>query len=254
MYKIYVIIDENDDKANLDSVMESIDWEEHGFQAQGYHIDLYQGIEMIKKDPPHAIICGLKMASLDGITFFRMLKNLGVDSEFIIISAFAEFTASRDFFLLGGFDYLLRPIDSQELSVVLERLFVTLCRKQPLPLKRRNSNVKNASFDNLVKYVSKNFNKKQSLKSLSVKFNLSEGYICSLFAKEYDTTLVSFLTNIRMREAVKLLVDTNKSMKEIALLCGYTDYFYFCRVFKNQYEISPTEYRVEYHKETMRDN
>lgn len=248
MYTIYVISDENDEKSILDSVIDKVDWEEHGFQVVGYHIDLCAAITLIQNNPPHAVMCGLRMVSIDGITFIRRLKELGVECEFILISAFADFVASREFFLLGGFDYLLRPVDSQELSNMLERLFMTLCNKHPLPFIKPKTNIKNPAFENLVEYISINFNKKHSLKSLSKTFNLSEGYICNLFAKEYDTTLVSFLTNLRMLEAVDLIIETNKSMKEIALHCGYADYFYFCRVFRNQYGISPTEYRMKHYE------
>jgi AraC-like DNA-binding protein len=46
-----------------------------------------------------------------------------------------------------------------------------------------------------------------------------------------------------MEEAALLLKTTQKKVKEIAALCGYADYFYFCRVFREVYACTPTNYR-----------
>jgi len=101
------------------------------------------------------------------------------------------------------------------------------------------------NFDDLVVYVTENFNKKMSLVDLSEKFNMSRTYICDLFTKHYDSTLKIFITNLRMKEASRLTLETDAPIKEIAIHCGYADYGYFCRIFKAHFDKSPTEYREE---------
>jgi AraC-like DNA-binding protein len=99
------------------------------------------------------------------------------------------------------------------------------------------------SFDDLVGYITENFSKKHTLKSLAKRFGLSESYICNLFSKHYNSTLRIFITDARMEYAARQIGDPNQSLKKIAVDCGYCDYFYFCRVFKAYYGMPPSEYR-----------
>jgi two-component system response regulator YesN len=57
------------------------------------------------------------------------------------------------------------------------------------------------------------------------------------------TTFVAYTTKVRMDEAARLLKETQKNVKEIAALCGYHDYFYFCRVFREYHSCTPTAFR-----------
>jgi YesN/AraC family two-component response regulator len=67
--------------------------------------------------------------------------------------------------------------------------------------------------------------------------------ICRLFSGQHGTTFLACLTKLRMEEAARLLRDTKKDVKEITHLCGYDDYFYFCRVFRKHHLCAPTTFR-----------
>ena len=53
----------------------------------------------------------------------------------------------------------------------------------------------------------------------------------------------AFITRIRMEKAVRLLKDTNMSIKEIAYDCGFDESNYFIRVFRQMYDMPPQQYR-----------
>lgn len=53
----------------------------------------------------------------------------------------------------------------------------------------------------------------------------------------------AFITRIRMEKAVRLLKDTNMSIKEIAYDCGFDESNYFIRVFRQMYDMTPQQYR-----------
>ena len=55
--------------------------------------------------------------------------------------------------------------------------------------------------------------------------------------------LTEYITNIKMREAARLLRETQKHITEITILVGYDNANYFSRIFKKQYGTSPSEYR-----------
>ncbi len=240
MYGVYIVDDEG---LMIKCVMQTISWGENGFEVVGSSTSPVQAIEEIKQKQPHLVFCDLKMPSMDGISMIKACREAHIDTEFIMLSAFGEFEASRSFFVLGGFDYLLKPLQSQEAELVLERLARKLADKYDLHPSTDFAPTGTMAFDELIKYISFNFQKKHSLQALSRRFNLSEKYICNLFSKHYQSTLTMFLTNLRMREAAGMIISTGKPLKEIAICCGYSDYFYFCRIFKNYFGESPTEYR-----------
>ena len=64
-----------------------------------------------------------------------------------------------------------------------------------------------------------------------------------LFKKQYGMTPGHYLTSIRIREARSLLVDNGLSVQRIAALCGFESHYYFCKVFKEQTGITPTQFR-----------
>ena len=242
MYEVYLV---DDEKLMIESVISAVAWPENGFEVIGYNTDPALAAAEIISLKPDLVICDLKMPRLDGIDLIKMLKDAGMGCEFIMLSAFGEFEASRDFFLMGGVDYLLKPFDPQEAALVLERLSRKLAEKNNLSPSTAPVKTLTKAFDDLVAYIYNNYEKKHTLDSLSRQFNISPNYICNLFSKHYDSTLTIFLTSIRMKMAAGMLKETEAPLKEIAAICGYPDYFYFSKTFKSYYGIPPTEYKRE---------
>ena len=92
-------------------------------------------------------------------------------------------------------------------------------------------------------YINENFDKEISLDEVSKKVNISPYYFSKLFKDETGTNFIEYLTDIRINEAKKLLLDRNMSMKEICMAVGYSDPNYFSRTFKKNVGVTPTEYR-----------
>ncbi len=79
--------------------------------------------------------------------------------------------------------------------------------------------------------------------------NYSKKYLQRQFIEAYGISPSQFLTKKRIEYSVKFLsykIDNDCSISEIAEKCGFQDQFYFSRVFKKQYNISPSEYRKRY--------
>ena len=84
-----------------------------------------------------------------------------------------------------------------------------------------------------------------NLKSILEKSGYAEDYIRAHFKKITGKTPIEFLTRMRIRHACYLM-DVYKnalSLSEIAEKCGYTDYIYFSRRFKQQMGVSPRAYK-----------
>ena len=72
----------------------------------------------------------------------------------------------------------------------------------------------------------------------------SYDYLRKLFQSEVGLTPHQYLMDLRLQNAVYLLsqLDADRSMAEIARLCGFREPLYFSRVFKKKYGVSPSFY------------
>ena len=92
-------------------------------------------------------------------------------------------------------------------------------------------------------YIRENFKKEISLKELSEVACISQSYLSTLFKKETGKNYKDYLVEIRMEEAIRLLLSTEMKTYEIAYEIGYNNSRRFVDTFKNIYNMSPMEYR-----------
>lgn len=97
----------------------------------------------------------------------------------------------------------------------------------------------------LCKYIDIHFKENISLKELADDIHMNSQYISKLFKEETGINFSDYLTNLRIKEAKKLISSTNQSMKEISIYVGYNDSNYFTRAFKKHESITPKEYRLK---------
>ena len=89
-------------------------------------------------------------------------------------------------------------------------------------------------------------NDRLSLDEVCKFLGVSNSYFSTMFKKEVGQSFVEYLTSYRMERAAKLLSETNEKNYIIAKKVGYIDPNYFSYVFKRQFGISPSKYRMEY--------
>lgn len=92
-------------------------------------------------------------------------------------------------------------------------------------------------------HIKKHFSEDISLKQVSELACMNSYYFSSFFKKETGTNFKQYLTQIRMKEAVKLLMDTDMKTYAIAKSVGYNDVRHFTEKFKEIYGESPNGYK-----------
>ena len=85
-----------------------------------------------------------------------------------------------------------------------------------------------------------------SLDTVCSGLGVSNSYFSSIFKKEAGISFITYLTDYRMQQAVRLILETNEKSYEIAEHVGYEDANYFSYVFKRKYGMSPSKYRTEH--------
>lgn len=241
MYKVFLV---DDEELIVKQIADMVPWMDNGFEVIGIETNPVKAVERVLNLKPNVVFTDLRMPNLDGHTFMRTVRESGLDTEFVMLSAYGTFEDARTFFQQEGFDYLLKPLQLPEVQLVLEKLAGKLSNKYPMKADV-DEDISNPAFNELVEYVKTNFKDKFTLDQLAKNFGLSAGYICNLFAKHYNTTLTRFVTQARMEYAVKLIESRDYPLKGIASECGYKDYFYFNKVFKGYYGVAPSQYKSE---------
>ena len=92
-------------------------------------------------------------------------------------------------------------------------------------------------------YIRENFREKISMKDICTALGRTKSAICPAFKQKYGITVVDYLTELRIEESKKLLLETDMTVSEIADEIGFSDTSYFSKVFLKTIGISPSLYR-----------
>lgn len=85
-----------------------------------------------------------------------------------------------------------------------------------------------------------------SLQQLADYLSVSRVQLTRRFKKIHGVPPIDFLTDLRLKKAGELLLETNLTLDRIAKECGYENGFYLSRVFSKHYGTSPSQYRAAY--------
>ncbi len=77
------------------------------------------GLQIILEKKPDIIITDMKMPVMDGTALLRKLEELKIPGKIIIISGFSDYAYTRLAIKSGAIDYILKPIDAQDLNNAL---------------------------------------------------------------------------------------------------------------------------------------
>lgn len=85
-----------------------------------------------------------------------------------------------------------------------------------------------------------------SSKSLALHHHISVAYLNRIFKQKTGETIASYLKKIRLKRAHELLLNTNQSVESIAKKVGFENTKYFYTLFKTEYGVSPSNYRISH--------
>ena len=90
-------------------------------QIVGEAADGNSAYEMIQEKKPDIVITDIRMPGLNGVELMRKARENGIKVDFILVSGYRDFEYARSAVQLGALDYLLKPINREELNRVLEK-------------------------------------------------------------------------------------------------------------------------------------
>jgi len=108
-----------------------------------------------------------------------------------------------------------------------------------------------ARMNAIIGYVWKNFQSPITISDVAKIVNMAENSFSRYFSQRTRKPFVSYLNEVRLNFATKLLIESTKSITEISLESGFNNLSNFNRQFRAVYQDNPTNYRKNYQKKLL---
>lgn len=256
MYKVLIVEDEDIIRKGL---AYKVNWLHYDCNVVGKAVDGVDGLAKIKELQPDIVITDIRMPFKDGIQMLEESRS-EYDYEAVIISGYSEFEYAKQAISLGVNEYLLKPINFEELDEVITKLTNKIDAKNKLKSYMKSAddmnvlnellNIAHIDYSNnrtkyvvqMLDYIKNHYDKKISITDLSEQYQVSTVYLHAKFKEETTYTFNDFLNRYRILKAIELLRKGDMLIYEIADAVGFQDYKYFSQVFKKYIGSSPTEF------------
>ena len=210
------------------------------------------------------ILMDIEMPGMSGLDAARAVLAQRPSCRVIFVTAYSLFQYAHEAVHLGACDYLLKPVDPDELEasvrramrqIETERKLEELAAAQPQPEQteteeeaedapEEGENSQTALvMAHVRRYLEDNYMFDLSLDSVGEILHISPAYLSAQFKKYQKMNFLDCLTELRLNAAKELLADPFRSSAEVASMVGYEDASYFARAFKKRTGMTPTQYR-----------
>lgn len=221
-------------------------------------------VEQFRMNPYQIAVLDIEMPGTNGLEAASAIRSMNGVCEIIFLTAFDEFQYAKKAITVRAVDYLLKPVSEEELIVCLEEAMQRMChhgRKQKektfdeaLAVEEKTEDVKNKTISRkILQYIEEHYQEDISLQDVASSLNYSEAYFCKIFKQCFEQNFIVFLSKFRVEKAKTLLEEISINVKEISTKVGYHDSNYFAKVFKRLTGVTPSEYRINFLKESDRE-
>lgn len=205
-----------------------------------------EALELLAKNDIQLVISDIRMPGTDGLSLCKIIHNQFPGVLTILLTGYADFEYSREALRYGVSDYLLKPVEMEDLRNSFYHILPVL--EKEYELDNNSSNTLNSTDDlveYMLSYLREHYMEDIDMGELAHKFGVTSSYLSQQFRKKTGDSPIRYLTEIRINEAKRLLIQTQASISEIGIKVGYPDQFYFSKTFRKLEGKSPHAFRKE---------
>jgi len=141
-YKILIVDDDKLLQASLDDILsENYDTVIAGSGEEA--------LRLLKSQPVDLVLLDIRLPGINGIEALRRMKETGREAVVIMMTAYEDVKSVISSMKMGAFDYLVKPLDIEELEVIIEKALENLKLKREVEELRRQF-VKEYNLDHVV--------------------------------------------------------------------------------------------------------
>lgn len=214
---------------------------------------------------PDIVIMDIEMPLVDGIEASRGIKTLLPKCEIIFLTAFASFTYAKQAITLGAAEYLLKPVEENELVAVMKQVLRRVRTDDFMggTMPFQSEGAKKLHTDKEVlkvhgigerslmvvhevkNYIDTHYMDDISVESLADQFQISVSHFNRIFKQSFEINCKEYITSVRVDKAKEYLAGSVLTVSEVGSMVGYPDANYFTKVFRKKTGMTPKEYRNE---------
>lgn len=241
MLKAIVVDDEPKMREGFKKI---IPWEQHGFTLCGDAENGRLALDVIEREKPALVITDIRMPVLSGLDLMMEVSGR-IDCHFIVVSGYSEFQYAQRALVYGAIDYLLKPIDEEQLIAALKRTRQKAAPSSSVSLVQlpANSAQTKDAVEEVKKYIREHYCEPVTIKEIAAKVFLHPIYLGQLFKKQTGMYFNDYVHKTRIEEAKKRLRGSSDKILDIALSVGYSDSDYFVQKFKKNVCCTPSQFR-----------
>ncbi len=257
---MYRVILAEDEELTRRGIIATVDWEAMGFTLADSAKDGGEAFERICALKPDLVVTDIRMPVLDGISLIRLVREEIPEAErprFIVLTAHGDFDYAREAVRLDVEDFILKPLDDEELNRALGKVRSKLDRRSrdaaaeavsdlgisPQVELPKGNDAQDHYAAEAVAEIHRCYACDLSLEDTASRLGISGGYLARVFRKKTGKTFFDYLTLTRMREAMALLANPTARIQEVAAAVGYADQRTFSQRFRQVVGCTPREYR-----------
>jgi two-component system, response regulator YesN len=218
MLKVLIVDDEPGVRKRLRNV---IKWEDYGFTIVGEGCDGEEGLSMALLHKPDLLITDIRMPVFSGLELTKKVKAVINEIYIVVLSGFSDFEYAHEAIKYGVKDYLLKPIDEDEL---IKLLYII---KQEIEVKaeahRKLNNAKKILKQKLVRDMINNRNKLNSSeisKELELEFNNRCFTVFTIEIDDFENFILEKGEEdaFALRERVLSIIEDNLNLNKNGIL------------------------------------
>ena len=219
------------------------DWAAHDCEVVGEAADGMEALSSIDALCPDIVIMDINIPIMNGLKVIQLSRIKHPETAYVIVSGYDDFSYCREALRLQITDYILKPVNYDEFGSCIDNLKISLFERG---VTHSDSALEERTINQLTRYLQEHLSEEISLSVLADEFHLSAQYISQLFKSEIGVNFLTYLTNIRMENAKKLLLATSLPISDISERSGYGDYRVFTKAFKKSEGVTPSQYRRDF--------
>jgi two-component system, response regulator YesN len=116
MYKVILV---DDEKLIIEGLKNIIDWNEIGLEIVDTALNGKEAFEKFTENSADIIITDINMPKMTGLELIKSIRDINIETRFVILTGYDEFTYAKEAIKYGIENYILKPINEDELKETL---------------------------------------------------------------------------------------------------------------------------------------
>ncbi len=210
--------------------------------------NVFHTSKTVGEEPVNVLVLAFDGELLDSQVFDKKVLHLGEEEKHCLDTIIREASHTySNFNCAPGPVKLIRkenpPFGSEQiLKNRLEELFVYLHRRNSAEQEQKKMVCTSDVVERVQEYIAGHYGEKLTLQILADKHNISVTHLKRVFKEQTGKTVLTYLTDLRIREAKRLIREGKLDFGPIGREVGFDSIYYFSNVFKTKTGMTPTEY------------